>query len=484
MKGQVLRVFKYFNIKLIKFYFIALVSILFSFKSSDLQTTFFNKNKFHKVNIAILQLFKQFPIVAIGEGQHNSKLTFEWLTTLIDERQFSDFVQNIVVEFGASEYQWVMDDFVNNKDIPDSLFKKCWRETTQIMVWDNPIYEQFFKVVRKKNKSLPQEKRIRVLLGDASFGTKTMGDEHSFQIVEKEVIQKKQTALLIYGDLHFVRKDIFTNYADPKDVRREFLNIIQILDIQYPGKSFCIWGSVNTNDSITKNIIRNENIKIPCLIHIKNTELGHVDFRTFYPYPTDFRTDHLGKDIEKDAHIQMPMKQIVDGILFRGNWEAQNQIAPRPDNIYADTNYLNELIRREQLVNIPNYRTRLYFYKIIGTKEFNIFDRALKKKNHEILKRLYQPLNKMIPPAHQKTVLIYSGHFYLKKKDIKKSLAVFNLAAREYPDHYQAYEGMGDAYAAKKKKHKAVQHYEEALKINPNNQNIRIKLEKIKSNNF
>lgn len=134
---------------MIRLYILATVLGL-SFSTSYSHCFEFEENdRFHSLNTSLLNLYKTFPVVAVGEGQHNSALTFEWLATLIHEKEFPNVVRNIIVEFGASEYQLVMDDFVDGKYVPDSLLKKCWRETPQIMVWDNPIYEQFFREIRK-----------------------------------------------------------------------------------------------------------------------------------------------------------------------------------------------------------------------------------------------------------------------------------------------------------------------------------------------
>ncbi len=438
------------------------------------------EHEFDAVNAAVFQLYQDYPIVAIGEGQHNSALTFQWLNTLLNEKQFPDVVNNIVVEFGASEYQQVMDDFVNNKDVPDSLLKKCWRETTQILVWDNPIYEAFFRQVRQRNNGLPANKRIRVLLGDPSFGSNENRDEHCFNIIKKEVLEKNQTALLIFGDLHFVKRDVFTNYAPVGELKKEFLNVIQQLEIDYPDKAISIWGSINTNDSITKQILVKENIRVGSLVRMSDSRLGDVDFRVFYPYPTHYRTDNMGRDIDTSQHIQMTMKHIVDYIIYRGSWEEQNYLAPRPDDLYTDTFYLNELIRREQLVNIPPYRVRLYFYKVLGSKEFLPFANAMENGNINSINSLYQPLKGMIPEANRMDVLNYAGYFYLRKKEIKKSIGVFKLAVREYPDKFNPYLGLGDAYLANEEKGKAIKSYEDALLRSPGNKMIKDKIDQLK----
>lgn len=466
---------------MIKIFLLTLTFGFISSKTYSQNNGFNEKDKFHNLNTSILDLYKQFPIVAIGEGNHNSALTFEWLSTLIHEEEFPIVINNVVVEFGASEYQRVMDDFVNDKDVPNSLFQKCWRETTQIMVWDSPIYEHFFREIKEINKGLPEGKRIRVLLGDQSFGSKGFDDEHVFHIIENEVLEKNQTALLIYGDLHFVKKDVFTNYAPAAELKKEFMNVIQFLEINHPNKAFSIWGSVNTTDSLTTDILAKEHIEVPSLISTANSELGEVDFRVFYPYPTGSRSDAFGNDIEESQHIQMPIKHIVDGIIYRGTWKEQNYLAPRPDHIYADTVYLNELIRREKIVNIPPYRTRLYFYKIFGSQEFLPLENALLTDNNNLIDSLYDPLKLMVPTVNRMDVLNHTGYFYLRKNEVKKAIAVFKLAIREYPDHFTPYDSLGDAFLANNEIEMAIQYFEEALKRNPDSKFIKDKLNKART---
>jgi uncharacterized iron-regulated protein len=101
---------------------------------------------YQRLNREILQLFSNYQIVAISEGNHNNALANNWLKTLIAEETFADKVKNIVVEFGASKYQAIMDDFMAGKKVEDSLLRKCWRETTQLMTWDHQVYEEFFKI--------------------------------------------------------------------------------------------------------------------------------------------------------------------------------------------------------------------------------------------------------------------------------------------------------------------------------------------------
>lgn len=432
---------------------------------------------FHEVNLELLDLFREHPIVAIGEGQHNSALTFEWLSTFIRMEAFADLVDNIMVEFGASEYQPVMDDYTRGKEIPDSLLSLCWRETTQILVWDAPIYRNFFREIREINQGLPEERKIRILLGDPSFGSEEHRDAHAFRILEQEVLAKGETALLLFGDLHLVRRDVFTNYAAPESMSESLMNVIQFLETRYPGKAYCIWGSINTQDQLTREILAREKITIPSFLPVTATALGDIDFRTFYPYPTDDRTDGHDMDIPVSDHVQMPMKDIVDGILFRGNWEAQNRLAPRPDDLYADATYLDELIRREMILNIPPYRTRLHYYRISGREEFARFEHALENELDGIIDTLYQPIKDQIPPEIHTDLLYFMGRQYLRNDEPGKAIAALQLARRENPESFRLHQLLGDAYLANNEMENARHHYQEALKRDPDNLSLREKFE-------
>lgn len=201
------------------------------------------------------------------------------------------------------------------------------------------------------------------------------------------------------------------------------------------------------------------------------------DFRVFYPYPTDYRSDSVGNDIEMEQHIQIPMKHIVDCILFRGSWVEQNRLAPRPDHIYADTVYLNELIRREKIVDIPPYRTRLYFYNIFESKDFIPFENALTGTDMIAIDSLFHPLKALIPENKIMDVLIYTGQFYLGKKETLKSIAVFRFTSGIYPDHFLTFVNLGDAYLAINEVEQAEKYYKEALLRNPESNFIENKIE-------
>ena len=124
---------------------------------------------------AILEAFRSHPIVALGEGNHNNEQGYAFRLSLIRDPRFAATVNDIVVEAGNSRYQDVMDRFVHGEDVPYEVLRHVWQDTTQPNpVWDVPIYEEFYRAVKKLNSTLPRERQLRVLLGDPPIDWSTV----------------------------------------------------------------------------------------------------------------------------------------------------------------------------------------------------------------------------------------------------------------------------------------------------------------------
>ena len=161
---------------------------------------------------AILEAFKTHRIVALGEGSHGNEQGHAFRVSLIRDPRFAMMANDIVVEFGNSLYQEVMDRFIAGEDVPQDLLRQVWQNTTQPHhVWDVPIYEDFFRVVRAVNTTLPRDRQLRVLLGDppvswdsgaptlngeASMGTRER-DPHAADLIRREVLAKKRRGLVV-----------------------------------------------------------------------------------------------------------------------------------------------------------------------------------------------------------------------------------------------------------------------------------------------
>lgn len=74
------------------------------------------------------------------------------------------------------------------------------------------------------------------------------------------------------------------------------------------------------------------------------------------------------------------------------------------------------------------------------------------------------------------------GYDYLKANKYDEAIAVFRMNTEAFPDSFNTYDSLGEAYAAKGDKKSAIKNYEKSVKLNPGNQNGIQMLEKLKRN--
>src|SRR5262249_51911639 len=140
--------------------------------------------------------------------------------SLVRDPRFTAVANDILVEFGNSRYQDVVDRFVRGEDVPYESLRRVWQNTTQVEYeWDLPIYEDFFRTVRAVNATLPKTRQLRVLLGDPPIDWEqvhnlqdfhqAMGnrDASAVEVLRREVLAKNRRALVIYGGQHLIRKN-------------------------------------------------------------------------------------------------------------------------------------------------------------------------------------------------------------------------------------------------------------------------------------
>jgi hypothetical protein len=116
----------------------------------------------------ILDAFHSYRVVALGEGAHGNEQGHAFRLALMRDPRFAALVNDIVVESGSARYQEFMDRFVQGDAVPEAELLRAVRENTvtSTPAWDRPMYEETFRAVRDLNRSLPPERRLRILLGD------------------------------------------------------------------------------------------------------------------------------------------------------------------------------------------------------------------------------------------------------------------------------------------------------------------------------
>ena len=184
----------------------------------------------------VVDALRKAPIVALGEV-HGNEQCERFRVALLRDARVTDLVNDIVVEFGNAKYQNVVDSFVAGADVAETELRHVWQDTTQISgVWDRPMYRDFFRAVRELNLSLPQSRRLRVLLADPPVDWEFMRrinegpaaeregkveingiwvaredaqsldrDAYAAEVVRREVLEKGHRALLLFGEMHVRR---------------------------------------------------------------------------------------------------------------------------------------------------------------------------------------------------------------------------------------------------------------------------------------
>jgi hypothetical protein len=168
----------------------------------------------------ILDAFRHHRVVALSED-HDEERAHAFRMSLIRDARFADVADDILVEFGNSLYQDVIDRFISGAPVADDALKRVWQDTTQPdTIWDRPIYEDFFRSVRAVNAALPRSRRLRVLLGDPPIDWEnihTLEDlqrasagrsSHPADILMREVVANGRRALVLYGAVHLWRQNL------------------------------------------------------------------------------------------------------------------------------------------------------------------------------------------------------------------------------------------------------------------------------------
>jgi hypothetical protein len=169
---------------------------------------------------AIVNAFGDHDIVALGDA-HGNVQSQNFLKVLIRDPRFAAVANDIVVEFGNARYQDVIDRFVRGEAVDERSLRSVWQNTT--VANEIPVDQAFFETVRAVNATLPPDRRLRVLLSDPPidwatvktrqdhFAWLAMRDTYPAALVQIEVLAKRRRALLVYGQLHFQRRNIMSN---------------------------------------------------------------------------------------------------------------------------------------------------------------------------------------------------------------------------------------------------------------------------------
>ncbi|MGF6575132.1 hypothetical protein ABH945_007261 [Paraburkholderia sp. GAS333] len=319
--------------------------------------------------VGILDAFDSHQIVAMCDGGHGCEQAYAFRASLIRDPRFPRIVNDIVVESGNSLYQEMMDRFVAGEDVPDIQLRQAWQNTTQPHdVWDRPVYEGLFHEVRNLNASLPKDRQIRVLLGDPpidwskinnaedlsnAWGAVGDRDSCAAEIIQREVLDKHRRALVIYGGMHLLRKNLCWQAKDRPHGTQQFnplaTGVVSMLESQGT-EVYSVWVPVLIDLATVQSEVSSWHR--PSLAHIEGTQLGISSFRSYYPHPLFVRDGDGLVELYVDAALSPVMEKQFDAILYLGppselTW---SQLSP---GLSADPEYLKMRSTRLAWAGIP-----------------------------------------------------------------------------------------------------------------------------------
>ena len=145
----------------------------------------------------LLDLFERKSVVAIGDA-HGLAQEEAFYSALVGDPRFAKEVGNVVVEFGGSVAQSIIDRYVDGQDVSVTELRHVW---TDVAGWlPGPVslgYVNFFANARAVNQRLPQDHRIKVWLGDPKVDWSQI---HSFQDIQPYLSQRDENMFHIISD--------------------------------------------------------------------------------------------------------------------------------------------------------------------------------------------------------------------------------------------------------------------------------------------
>jgi hypothetical protein len=280
------------------------------------------------------------PLVGVGDNHHGGEEAHLLRMALIRDPDVLCKVDAIAVEFGNSALQGIADRYVAGGEVSPGELNSIWRDTGQWMVWDSPVYRQFFEAVREANLRQICPKPVRVLLADppidwskvktaAQYRPYRVRDRFFADIVEGEILQKKRRALVFAGDSH-LWKDLPGASAEPP-------RFAQIVAKDFPGAIFSI--------TFLPDPERDAGLPPPpSVTRIRGTALGKRPFETLMAADDTIDMNVDGKVVERPVNaVPWPAaEQVVDAFVNLG---PSHYVEPDPA-IYRDPVYQAELRRR------------------------------------------------------------------------------------------------------------------------------------------
>lgn len=298
----------------------------------------------------VAEALRSHALVLISE-HHWSVPVHEQLRRIVADPQVGALLQDIVVEFGNPLHQGVIDRYIAGEHVPIDSLRLAWRNTTQLLAWDSPLYARFYETVRAVNAGRPPGRRLRVLAGDPPIDwsrtnraddiPRTYGfrDIETLGILEREVLAKGRRAIVIIGEEHVLRTTDAAPGAPRKPLERQSLG--EALHERHPGTAFLIGTVVGERSRLARAIRDWPN---GSMARIAGTPVGLADAAI--------------RRRDTTSAVSMPpagagtlrMQDLFDAILYAG--PVEQRLEPPGATYREDPNYEREIRRRIEVLRV------------------------------------------------------------------------------------------------------------------------------------
>jgi hypothetical protein len=316
----------------------------------------------------IVDAFKTHDVVALGEGNHGNEQGAAFRAKLYRDPRFQAVVNDIVVESGNGRHQPMMDRYIAGETVPEKELRMAWLETTQPNeVWDRDIYADMFRTIREINQKLPKAKQLRVLLGDTPYtydpanlaAPTRRTDSFPAELIQREVIAKKRKALMVYGDMHYLRRQAEPPPPMPgQPVQPPPGTIVSLLE-KAGVKVFSVWTFTGLGAELPTLQPDIATWKKPSLTLIKDTTLGTAPFTFYYPKGSGMmmRPGPNGPVmIDLGEAIGGVMQEQFDALLYLGP-KTGITYGKLPKSLCADPEYVEMRANRLSAMRPPGAPT-------------------------------------------------------------------------------------------------------------------------------
>ncbi len=301
----------------------------------------------------VLDAIDTHQIVLLGES-HRSPVFHHFLRELVESPNFAGRVNDIVVEFGNARYQPILDRYIAGDSVPHDSLQLVWRNTTQLLAWDSPLYEEFYATMRRINAGRAANERVRVLAGDPPIDwahtneakdiPRSYGDRdiETLRIIEREVLGRSRKALVIIGGTHIYREGPGDRLV-PRALERATLG--DQLNRLHPGIAYIIEsvfgdGSATLAQLVSARVLPGE------MIRVTGTALGDTSSSVLFGTEmTRFQmVDGVRVPLVLKPEDYPPLHRTLDALVYHGRENARLLASPE---VYASSPaYVAEIRRR------------------------------------------------------------------------------------------------------------------------------------------